>query len=78
MDQVVKRTVNKFVTVARIARLTAAVAVVAGLSQRNSELENAPPNGVEKRLERLVSDATGTATRDARRAKQASGGRPRV
>ena len=60
-----KRTVNHPTHLAGLARLTAAVAVVAGLRQRNSELENAPPNGVGKVFERLVPDATGLAERDA-------------
>jgi predicted flap endonuclease-1-like 5' DNA nuclease len=58
VDRVVEKLVEKQVDnpshLASIARLTAEVAVVAGLRHRITELENAPPKVVEKTVEKIV------------------------
>jgi predicted flap endonuclease-1-like 5' DNA nuclease len=69
VEKLVERTVDNPSHLASIARLTAEVAVVAGLRHRISELENAPPKVVEKEVERIVEkvvpDTAGLAERDA-------------
>jgi predicted flap endonuclease-1-like 5' DNA nuclease len=58
VDRVVEKLVEKQIDnpshLASIARLTAEVAVVAGLRHRINELENAPPKVVEKLVEKVV------------------------
>jgi predicted flap endonuclease-1-like 5' DNA nuclease len=78
VDRVVEKLVEKQVDnpshLASIARLTAEVAVVAGLRSRITELENAPPKVVEKPVDRVVEklvekqvpDTQGLAERDQR------------
>jgi predicted flap endonuclease-1-like 5' DNA nuclease len=61
VDRVVERIVDNPSHLASVARLTAEVAVLAGLRNRVSELENAPPKVVEK----LVPDSAALAERDA-------------
>jgi predicted flap endonuclease-1-like 5' DNA nuclease len=65
VEKVIERTVDNPSHLASIARLTAEVAVVAGLRHRISELENAPPKVVEKVIEKAVPDTAGLAERDA-------------
>jgi predicted flap endonuclease-1-like 5' DNA nuclease len=65
VEKVVEKPVDNPSHLASIARLTAEVAVVAGLRNRISELENAPPKVVEKVVEKLVPDTAGLAERDA-------------
>jgi predicted flap endonuclease-1-like 5' DNA nuclease len=69
VEKIVERNVDNPMHLASIARLTAEVAVVAGLRQRISELENAPPKVVEKLVdkvvEKVVTDPSGLAERDA-------------
>jgi predicted flap endonuclease-1-like 5' DNA nuclease len=74
VDRVVEKLVEKQVDnpshLASIARLTAEVAVVAGLRHRINELESAPPKVVEKQVEKIVEkqvpDVKGLAERDQR------------
>jgi predicted flap endonuclease-1-like 5' DNA nuclease len=82
VDRVVEKLIEKQIDnpshLASIARLTAEVAVVAGLRSRISELENAPPKVVEKivekpvervvekLVEKQVPDTQGLAERDQR------------
>jgi predicted flap endonuclease-1-like 5' DNA nuclease len=58
VDRVVEKLVEKQIDnpshLASIARLTAEVAVIAGLRHRINELENAPPKVVEKLVEKVV------------------------
>jgi predicted flap endonuclease-1-like 5' DNA nuclease len=58
VDRIVEKTVEKQIDnpshLASIARLTAEVAVIAGLRGRITELENAPPKVVEKLVEKIV------------------------
>jgi predicted flap endonuclease-1-like 5' DNA nuclease len=61
VEKVVERTVDNPSHLASIARLTAEVAVVAGLRARINELENAPPKVVVKTVEKLVPDTAGPA-----------------
>jgi predicted flap endonuclease-1-like 5' DNA nuclease len=61
VEKVVERTVDNPSHLASIARLTAEVAVVAGLRARITELENAPPKVVVKTVEKLVPDTAGLA-----------------
>ncbi len=81
VDRIVEKRVDNPEHLANIARLTAEVAVVAGLRSRITQLESAPPKVVEKVVDRvvdrvvekLVPDTAGLAARDAeiKRLKQA-------
>jgi predicted flap endonuclease-1-like 5' DNA nuclease len=59
VEKIVEKTVDNPSHLASIARLTAEVAVVAGLRARINELENAPPKIVVKTVEKLVPDTAG-------------------
>lgn len=61
VERVVERTIDNPSHLASIARLTAEVAVLAGLRHRISQLENAPPKVVEK----MVADTSALSDRDA-------------
>ncbi len=65
VEKVIERTVDNPAHLTSIARLTAEVAVIAGLRHRISELENAPPKVVEKTVTVTVADTSGLADRDA-------------